>query len=101
MGIMPKSPKLDFNEVSKVKVLSKVKPMSNMKLFKIMVLSKLKLMSNSKFLFRSHQQGSLFYRTAQSESLGGKHIITIMLHQVVVVSLNYWSLFFSVGLLCY
>jgi hypothetical protein len=48
-----------------------------------------------------HQQGSLFYRTSQSESLGGKHIITIMLHQVVVVSLNYWSLFFSVGLLCY
>jgi hypothetical protein len=71
MGIMPKSPKLDFNKVSKVKVLSKVKLMSNLKLFKIM--SKVKLMSNWKFLFRLHQQGSLFYKTAQSESLGGNY----------------------------
>jgi hypothetical protein len=73
MGIMPKSPKLDFNKVSKVKVLSKVKLMSNLKLFKIMVLSKVKLMSNWKFFFRLHQQESLFYKTAQSESLGGNY----------------------------
>jgi hypothetical protein len=101
MGIMPKSPKVDFKKVSKVKVLSKVKLITNLKkLIKFTVLSKVKLLcnlkklSNSKFLFRLRQQGSLFYRTAQAESLGGKHIITIMLHQVVVVSLNSTSLYF-------
>jgi hypothetical protein len=54
-----------------------------------------------KVSLRLHQQGRLFYRTAQSESLGGKHIITIMLHQVTVVSLNYTGLHFLVVLLCY
>ena len=43
------------------------------------------------------QQGSLFYRTAQSESLGGKHINMIMLHQITASCLIklYCSSFFQ------